>query len=115
MRLYQREPIPQDILRQILGAGQHAPTGRNSQNVRYVVLQSPDEIEQLRRMTLTFYEKMFSRIKSPLGAFVLSLIAGRRIVESLRESLPKMEYARKLIEQGKDCLFYHAPVENIFS
>jgi hypothetical protein len=21
-----------------------------------------------------------------------------------------MEYARKLIEQGKDCLFYHAPV-----
>ena len=109
IRLYQKEPIPQDILRQILGAGQHAPTGRNSQNVRYVVLQSPDEIEQLRRMTLTFYEKMFSRIKSPLGAFVLSLIAGRRIVESLRESLPKMEHARKLIEQGKDCLFYHAP------
>jgi len=110
IRLYEKTPIPQDILRQILGAGKHAPTGRNSQNVRYVVLQSPDEIEQLRKMTLDFYEKLFSKIKSPLGAFVLSLIAGRRIVESLRESLPKMEYARKLIEQGKDCLFYHAPV-----
>jgi nitroreductase/NAD-dependent dihydropyrimidine dehydrogenase PreA subunit len=110
IRLYERKPIPEDILRRILDAGRHAPTGRNSQNVRYVLLQSPNEIEQLRKMTLSFYQKIFSRIKSPLGAFVLSLIAGRRIVTSLRESLPKMEYAGKLIEQGKDCLFYHAPV-----
>jgi nitroreductase len=110
IRLYEKEPIPENVLRKILDAGRHAPTGRNSQNVCYVVLQSPDEIEQLRKMTLSFYEKIFSRIKSPLGAFMLGLVAGRRIVISLRESLPKMEHARKLIEQGKDCLFYHAPV-----
>ena len=110
IRLYEEESIPEDILRKILDAGRHAPTGRNSQNVCYVVLRSPDEIEQLRKMTLSFYEKIFSIIKIPLGAFILRLIAGRRTVESLRESLPKMEHARKLIEQGKDCLFYHAPV-----
>ena len=110
IRLYEREPIPEDVLRKIIDAGKHAPTGRNSQNVRYVVLQSLDEIEQLRKMTLGFYEKIFSKIRSPLGAFMLSLVAGRKIVESLRESVPKIEYARKLIEQGKDCLFYHAPV-----
>jgi nitroreductase/NAD-dependent dihydropyrimidine dehydrogenase PreA subunit len=110
IRLYEREPIPEDVLRKILDAGKYAPTGRNSQNVRYVVLQSPDEIEQLRKMTLSFYEKIFLRIKSPFAAFMMSLIAGRRIVNSLRESLPKTEHARKLIKQGKDCLFYHAPV-----
>ena len=110
IRVYERGPIPDDLLRKILDAGRHAPTGRNSQNVRYVVLQSPDEIEQLRKMTMSFYQKIFSRIKSPLGAFMLGLIAGRKIADSLRESIPKMEYARKLIEQGKDCLFYHAPV-----
>ena len=110
IRLYEKKPIPEDVLRKILDAGRHAPTGNNSQNVRYVVFQSPDEIEQLRKMTLSFYEKIFSTIKRPFGAFVLRLIAGRRIVTSLRESLPKMEHARKLIEQGKDCLFYHAPV-----
>ena len=109
-RLYEKEPIPDDILRKILDAGRHAPTGRNSQNVCYVVLQSPDEIEQLRRRTLGFYEKIFSRIRSPLGAFMLGLVAGRKIVDSLRDSLPKMEHVRKLIDQGKDCLFYHAPV-----
>ena len=109
IRLYEKEPIPKDVLTKILDAGRYAPTGTNSQNVHYVVLQSPDEIEHLRKMTLSFYEKIFSRIKSPIGAFMLSLIAGRRIVKSLRESLPKTEHARTLIKQGKDCLFYHAP------
>jgi nitroreductase/NAD-dependent dihydropyrimidine dehydrogenase PreA subunit len=110
IRLYEKDPIPEDVLRKILDVGRLAPTGNNSQNVRYVALQSPDEIDQLRKMTLSFYEKIFSRIKNPFGAFMLRLIAGRRVMESLRESLPKMEHARKLIEQGKDCLFYHAPV-----
>ena len=110
IRLYEKEPIPEHVLRKILDVGRLAPTGNNSQNVRYVALQSSDEIDQLRKMTLSFYEKIFSRIKNPFGAFMLRLIAGRRVMESLRESLPKMEHARKLIEQGKDCLFYHAPV-----
>jgi ferredoxin len=110
IRVYERGPIPDDLLRKILDAGRHAPTGRNSQNVRYVVLQSPSEIEQLRKITLSFYEKIFSRIKNPFGAFIMSLIAGRRRVESLRESIPKMGHVRKLIEQGEDLLFYHAPV-----
>jgi nitroreductase/NAD-dependent dihydropyrimidine dehydrogenase PreA subunit len=110
IRLYEQRPIPQDVLGKILDVGSHAPTGRNSQNVRYVVLRSPDEVEQLRKMTLSFYEKMFSRIKNPFGAFMMSLIAGRRRVESLREFLPKMAHVRKLIGQGEDLLFYHAPV-----
>ena len=110
IRVYERESIPEEVMREILGAGRHAPTGRNSQNVHYVVLQSPVEIEQLRKMTLDFYEKIFSRIGSRFGAFMVSLLAGRRRVESLRDSLPKMEHARKRIKQGEDCLFYHAPV-----
>ena len=41
--------------------------------------------------------------------FIASLVAGRKIAEYLRESLPKMEHANELIRQGKDRLFYHAP------
>ena len=108
VRLYRNEPLPDEILERILDAGRYAPTGRNSQNVHYVLLRSPDEIDRLREMTMAFYEKIFARVRGKVGAFVLSLFAGRRIVESLRESLPKLEHAGKLIEQGKDCLFYQA-------
>jgi len=110
VRIYEKVPIPDEFLRRILDAGKHAPTGRNSQNVHYIVLKSPTEIDRLRKMTLRFYEKLFSRVKGRLGTFVFGLFAGRKITESLRESLPKVEYAKTLMEQGKDCLFYHAPV-----
>jgi hypothetical protein len=61
-------------------------------------------------MTLGFYEKLFSRVKGRFGAFLFGLFAGHKITESLREALPKVEYAQTLMEQEKDCLFYHAPV-----
>ncbi len=109
IRAYEKEPIPDDILKRILDAGTYAPTGRNSQNVHYVVLKTPEAIQQLRDLTADSYAKLFARIQGRLGAFALGIFAGRRLTESLRDSLPKVEFARQLMEQGKDCLFYHAP------
>lgn len=42
-------PIPKAVLERILDAGRYGPTGRNSQNVNYVVLSSPEKIEALRK------------------------------------------------------------------
>jgi nitroreductase/NAD-dependent dihydropyrimidine dehydrogenase PreA subunit len=110
VRIYKRDPIPEDILNEILDAGRYAPTGTNSQNVHYVVLTSPEQTEALRKMTISFYDKIFSRVRGWFGAFFFSLVAGRKTVEYLRDSLPKMEYAYEQMRQGKDRLFYHAPV-----
>ena len=110
VRVYEKEPVPRDLINQVIEAGRYAPTGRNSQNVHTMVVTSAEEIERLRQMTLRFYEKIFARVRGRMGAFLFGLIAGRKIVESLRESLPKVEIAKKLMEQGRDPLFYHAPV-----
>jgi nitroreductase/Pyruvate/2-oxoacid:ferredoxin oxidoreductase delta subunit len=109
VRVYRMESVQEETLRRVLEAGRYAPTGKNSQNVHYVVLTSPERIEQLRQMTTRFYDKILSRVRGRIGAFLLGLFAGRKIVESLRESLPKVEYAKTLMEEGKDCLFYRAP------
>ncbi|MGB7572463.1 MAG: nitroreductase family protein [Thermodesulfobacteriota bacterium] len=110
VRLYTGDLVPEEVLNKVLDAGRYAPTGSNSQNVHYVVLTSPDRIAELRKRTIAFYDKMFSRIRGRFGMFIVSLVAGRKIAEYLRESLPKMEYANELIRQGKDRLFHHAPV-----
>jgi nitroreductase/NAD-dependent dihydropyrimidine dehydrogenase PreA subunit len=110
VRNYTREPVPHEILERVLKAGSYAPTGTNSQNVHYIVLRSPDQISQLRKMTIDFYEKIFSRARTPLGRFFLSWIAGPRTVEYLRESLPKVDHAFEQVQDGRDPLFYHAPV-----
>jgi nitroreductase/NAD-dependent dihydropyrimidine dehydrogenase PreA subunit len=110
VRNYTPQPVPKEILERILDAGRYAPTGSNSQNVRYIMLTSPDQIERLRKMTEAFYDKIFSRVKSWTGRFFLTLIAGKRTVEYLNDSLPKVTYLREQMDGGKDRLFYHAPV-----
>ena len=110
VRTYTLDPIPEEILKKVLDAGRYAPTGTNSQNVHYVVLTSPDRIEELRKMTIRFYDKIFSRARGWLGMLLFSLIAGRKTAQYLRDSLPKVEYANEQMKQGKDRLFYHAPV-----
>jgi len=110
IRVYARDPVPEETLAGILDAGRYASTGTNSQNVHYVVLTSPDRIAELHKMTVSFYEKAFSRARGWLGHIVLSLMAGRKTAEYLRESLPKIDYAAEQMKQGKDRLFYHAPV-----
>jgi nitroreductase len=110
VRRYTNAPVPEEVLNQILNAGRYAPTGSNSQNVHYMVLTSPDQIAALQKMMIKFYEKIFSRARGWLGRFLISLIAGRRIAEYLRESLPQVEYIKKQMRHGKDPLFFHAPV-----
>ncbi|HUL23739.1 MAG TPA: nitroreductase family protein [Thermodesulfobacteriota bacterium] len=110
VRNYTTDSVPEDALKKIFDAGRYAPTGTNSQNVHYVVLNSQDRIEELRRMTIHFYDKIFSRARGRLGPLLISLIAGRKTAAYLRSSLPKVEYANELMKQGKDPLFYHAPV-----
>jgi nitroreductase len=110
VRNYKKDAIPQEILERILEVGRYAPTGSNSQNVHYVVLKSPEQITQLQKMTIAFYEKIFSRAQGGVSSFLLSLIAGRKTMEYLRSSLPKVEFAYEQMKKGKDILFYHAPV-----
>jgi nitroreductase/Pyruvate/2-oxoacid:ferredoxin oxidoreductase delta subunit len=110
IRNYTPDPVPEAVLNKILDVGRYAPTGTNSQNVHYVVLTSPDLVEKLQEMTIRFYDKIFSRARGRLGLLLFSLIAGRKTAEYLRDSLPKVEYANEQIKQGKDRLFYHAPV-----
>jgi nitroreductase/NAD-dependent dihydropyrimidine dehydrogenase PreA subunit len=109
VRSYRSKPVPKKVLERIIEAGRYAPTGSNSQNVHYIVLSTPAQIDQLREMVIAFYERIFKLIRGRLGAFVMSLFAGRRVVEYLQESIPKVEHVKKVMDQGADCLFYHAP------
>jgi nitroreductase len=109
VRSYRHKPVPKKVLEQIIEAGRYAPTGSNSQNVRYLVLTAPARINQLRALTISFYERIFNLVRNRFGALLLGVFAGSRIVEQLKESIPKLEHAQELMDQGKDCLFYGAP------
>jgi nitroreductase/NAD-dependent dihydropyrimidine dehydrogenase PreA subunit len=109
IRSYRHKPVPKKLLQRIVEAGRYAPTGSNSQNVRYLLLTSAEEISSLRKMAVAFYERIFKLVRNRIGALVLKAFAGGRIVEELKESIPKLEHVKELMDRGKDCLFYDAP------
>lgn len=51
VRKYEERQIEEDKLARILRAGQIAPTGANRQPQRILVLQSPEAIEKVRKLT----------------------------------------------------------------
>ncbi|MFH0976904.1 MAG: nitroreductase family protein [Spirochaetota bacterium] len=109
VRNYSSKPVSEKALQNILDAGRCAPTGTNSRNVKYIIIANPEHISGLQKMVLDFYSKIFSKARSRIGRLFLMAIVGRRITEYICDSLPKMEYANKRIEEGKDPLFYNAP------
>jgi ferredoxin len=110
VRTYAAQSVSQEVIEKVLDTGRYVPTGRNSQNVHYIVIRSSDEMKRLRDSTLRFYEKIFSRARGSFGRLFISILGGRKTAEYLRQSLPKMEHAGRQIRSGKDCLFYDAPV-----
>lgn len=51
VRKYEKRQIEEDKLSRILRAGQVAPTGANRQPQKIMVLQSPEAIEKVRKLT----------------------------------------------------------------
>ncbi|MBN2056396.1 nitroreductase family protein, partial [bacterium] len=93
----------------IIEAGHHAPTGSNSQNVHYLLVTGETARDTLRTMTIAFYEKLFARLRSPLGRTAIRLAAGNGTVNRLLEYRPIVTHARQLLAKGDDRLFYGAP------
>lgn len=108
VRAYKDRPLDRPIVERILDAGRHAPTGSNSENVHYVVLHDPDAIEGLRRRVVTFYERLFARMRNPIARLAISLVAGRAAARRLDDYRPLLEVAQERMAHGEDRLFYGA-------
>jgi nitroreductase/ferredoxin len=44
IRVYQDKPVPRDVLSDMIGIARYAPTGTNSQQVKWIVLDSPKAV-----------------------------------------------------------------------
>lgn len=57
-RRFLPQPIPEDVLAQIVEAGQWAPSGGNSQKFHFIVVTNPEVIARLADMVQTAYAPM---------------------------------------------------------
>ncbi len=109
IRHFQKKPVPRPLLEEIVEAGRYAPTGSNSQNVRWIVVTGPQALDHVRDATRAFYERVFGYARSPVGRIGLRLWAGKRLADSVVERLPVVEEVARRMAAGHDPLLFHAP------
>ena len=109
-RRYTDTPVSTEALNGLLDAASAAPTATNSRNVRFLVLNSPEEIAALADHTARYYLKLERQMNNPVVRFLISPAVGRRTVDAYKFHLPMIaEWARACLD-GKNQVFSGAPL-----
>src|SRR5947209_19161703 len=61
MRRLKPDPVPDDLIRQILLAGQAAPSGGNNQRWKFLVLKD----QEIKKKVQIYYKKAFDEVVGP--------------------------------------------------
>ncbi len=95
IRDYEQKPVPQDIINQIIAAGNQAPytSMTTTQPWRFVVVQNPELKQKLLQTTMPFWKQSIEPLKEAQPALY-------KIAMSLYDAL----------EEPKDVIYYQAPV-----
>jgi nitroreductase/NAD-dependent dihydropyrimidine dehydrogenase PreA subunit len=112
-RAYTREEVPRETMEKLIDIARYAPTGHNSQNFAFLVIQNRERIRELAKRTAVFYGNLYKMLSAPgvqLPPWLQSHMRGFRL---------NWEY----YQRGKDrifrdppaLIFVHAPSENVSS
>jgi len=108
VRVYKAEPVPRALLERVIEVARYTPTGTNSQNVHWLVLEG-EAVTALRDRAMAFYRRLFTLVDNPVGGLAVRLKAGARQHAQLRDYLPVVREAERRMAAGDDRMLYGAP------
>ena len=112
-RVFSAKEVSKEVLEKLIDIARYAPTGHNSQNFQFIVIQDKKLIQTLAERTAVFFGNLYKMLSDPgvnLPPWMQTHIRGIRL---------NWEY----YQAGKDRIFrnapaliiIHAPAENISS
>jgi nitroreductase/NAD-dependent dihydropyrimidine dehydrogenase PreA subunit len=112
-RVFAKKEVPKQDLEKLVDIARYAPTGHNSQNFEFLVIQSKERIQELAKRTAIFYGNLYKMFSAP----------GVDVPPWLRAHMRGFRLNWEYHQQGKDRIFrnapaliiIHAPAENVSS
>lgn len=77
IRQYKKKVVSQKLLKELIDTARYAPTGSNSQQVHWTIIQNPEDVHKLAGMVIDFMKMMH-----PLMTDEASARRSRRIIDS---------------------------------
>ncbi len=112
VRVLKRDkPISSADMHKILDACRYTPTGLNSQDINYIVIDSKEKIDELREMTMPGVERLFGMAERVASVPILGRrIMGDQFVDQVKTLFaPGIKNDFEHTRAGNDRLFFHAP------
>jgi Fe-S-cluster-containing hydrogenase component 2 len=114
IRKYKNEPVSRETLDQIVNAITTAPMGIPPSDVELLIFPTGEKVAEFKEEILVLMKKS-KWIFSPFITGMLRVFWGKEFTESVNTFVrPALNMLLKDGEEGKDSLFYHAPVAILF-
>lgn len=107
------QEVPKEALERLIDIARYAPTGHNSQNYEFIVIQDKELIRKLAERTAIFFGNLYKMLSAP----------GVEIPPWLASHMRGFRLNYEYYQQGKDRIFrkapaliiIHAPAANVSS
>ncbi len=109
VRQYTDEPVPRDLIRELIGAAILAPSGHNAQSWRFTVIQEASELDRVRAAATDFYRRLLGTLDDEEGRRSMIEAMGGDAVEALDDVAPAARLIVRAHERGDDHLLWGAP------
>ena len=109
-RMFADDPVPQDVLEDLVKIGMSAPTGTNSQAWTFTILPDREAVMLLGNEIAGFFRKLLKMAGNPAVRLIARLMRKPELDEFYREYYETVkEGMRQYEEDGRDRLFHNAP------
>jgi nitroreductase/NAD-dependent dihydropyrimidine dehydrogenase PreA subunit len=102
IRQFKDKPVPKDILEEILDLARFSPTGSNTENVYYTIVQDKKIVKKISNYITTKVKRFVTTLEDPKGREIMKTQMPKEEYELAIESLPRTKGILKNIEKGID-------------
>jgi nitroreductase/NAD-dependent dihydropyrimidine dehydrogenase PreA subunit len=112
-RRFRDKPVERDIIEKIVDCARYAPSAKNSQSTRYLVIQDKILLGAIASATSEWLGKISKRLKNPLLR-KLYLLVGQEDGEVITRWIKEFEFIAEQMRRDTDLILFKAPALILF-
>jgi nitroreductase/NAD-dependent dihydropyrimidine dehydrogenase PreA subunit len=102
IRQFKAEPVSKDLIEKLLELARYSPTGNNTENVFYTIVQNKQNVTNISNYITTKVKRFVESMDNPKGRELLKTRMSKDQFDLALENLPKNKAILKSIDDGID-------------
>ena len=113
IRTFQERPVEKEIIEKVIDGARFAPSAKNVQSVRFIVVQDKSLLHAVASSTAEWLGKIAKRLKNPLWR-KLYLLSGEKDAEEITRWIGQFQFIAEEMGKNVDLILFDAPLLLLF-